>query len=118
MPNMGVADIERLYHGTVKDLDEPYMQQQVARAGMPAPRAIGIDEISIRKGHNYRVVVSDLSDATSSGSAGRDAKRSSLIAPSRCLGGGKDVSHRAGRDGYVSAVLRLCPWALESRPRH
>ena len=25
-----------------------------------APRAIGIDEISIRKGHNYRVIVSDL----------------------------------------------------------
>ena len=29
-------------------------------AGLPAPRAIGIDEISIRKGHNYRVIVSDL----------------------------------------------------------
>ena len=36
------------------------MQKQVELAGMPAPRAIGIDEISIRKGHNYRVIVSDL----------------------------------------------------------
>src|SRR3546814_19206563 len=27
---------------------------------MPAPRAIGIDEIAIHKGHDYRVVVSDL----------------------------------------------------------
>jgi len=60
MPNKAVAEMERLHHGTVKDLDKLYMQQQVARAGLPAPRAIGIDEISIRKGHNYRVIVSDL----------------------------------------------------------
>jgi len=60
MPNKAVADMERLHHGTVKDLDKLYMQQQVERAGRPAPRAIGIDEISIRKGHNYRVIVSDL----------------------------------------------------------
>ena len=55
-----VAESERLHHTTVKDLDKLYMQQQVARAGMPAPRAIGIDEIAIRKGHEYRIVVSDL----------------------------------------------------------
>jgi transposase len=36
------------------------MQQQVARAGLPAPRAIGVDEIAIRKGHDYRIVVSPL----------------------------------------------------------
>ncbi|RUM93661.1 MAG: hypothetical protein DSZ28_07255 [Thiothrix sp.] len=36
------------------------MRPQIERAGMPAPRAIGVDEISIRKGHNYRVIVSDL----------------------------------------------------------
>ena len=60
MPNKAVAEMERLHHGTVKDLDKLYMQQQVERAGRPAPRAIGIDEISIRKGHNYRVIVSDL----------------------------------------------------------
>src|ERR1035437_6226086 len=30
------------------------------RAGRPGPKAIGIDEISIRKGHSYRIVVSDL----------------------------------------------------------
>src|SRR5215469_6480030 len=27
---------------------------------MPGPKAIGIDEIAVRKGHNYRIVVSDL----------------------------------------------------------
>lgn len=30
------------------------------RAGKPAPRVIGVDEIAIGKGHEYRVVVSDL----------------------------------------------------------
>jgi transposase len=28
--------------------------------GHPGPKVIGIDEISIRKGHSYRIVVSDL----------------------------------------------------------
>ena len=63
MPNKAVAEMERLHHGTVKALDTLYMQEQVDRAGLPAPRAIGVDEISIRKGHNYRVIVSDLERA-------------------------------------------------------
>jgi transposase len=45
---------------TVKELDKQYMRAQLAKAGMPGPKAIGIDEISIRKGHTYRIVVSDL----------------------------------------------------------
>ena len=45
---------------TVKTLDKQYMRAQIARAGTPGPRAIGIDEISIRKGHSHRIVVSDL----------------------------------------------------------
>ena len=45
---------------TVKELDKQYMAAQLERAGTPAPKAIGIDEISIRKGHTYRIVVSDL----------------------------------------------------------
>ncbi len=52
--------IEILHRTMVKDLDKLYMQKQVDLAGLPTPRAIGIDEISIRKGHNYRVIVSDL----------------------------------------------------------
>jgi transposase len=36
------------------------MAAQLAKAGSPGPEAIGIDEISIRKGHTYRIVVSDL----------------------------------------------------------
>ena len=60
MTNKAVAELEHLHESTVKDLDKVYMQKQVERAGTPAPRAIGVDEIAIRKGHNYRVVVSDL----------------------------------------------------------
>ena len=45
---------------TVKTLEQQYMTAQLARAGTPGPQAIGIDEISIRKGHTYRIVVSDL----------------------------------------------------------
>ena len=45
---------------TVKALDKQYMAAQLARASTPGPKVIGIDEISIRKGHTYRIVVSDL----------------------------------------------------------
>jgi transposase len=58
-----VRDVARELHldwKTVKDLDKQYMREQLRRAGTPAPTVIGIDEISIRKGHTYRIVVSDL----------------------------------------------------------
>jgi transposase len=45
---------------TVKELEKQYMREQLRRAPKPAPRIIGIDEIAIRKGHTYRIVVSDL----------------------------------------------------------
>jgi transposase len=45
---------------SVKTLEMQYMRAQLAKAGTPGPQAIGIDEISIRKGHTYRIVVSDL----------------------------------------------------------
>ena len=48
MPNKAVAEMERLHHSTVKDLDKLYMQKQVDLAGLP--RAIGIDEISTTTG--------------------------------------------------------------------
>src|SRR5271155_4016334 len=45
---------------TVKALDKQYMEAQLKRVGTPGPQVIGVDEISIRKGHDYRIVVSDL----------------------------------------------------------
>ena len=55
-----VAEELHLDWQTVKELDKQYMAAQLERAGTPGPKAIGIDEISIRKGHTYRIVVSDL----------------------------------------------------------
>jgi transposase len=60
MTNKAVAQLEHLHEGTVKLLDRLYMRRQVACAGTPEPRVIGVDEIAIRKGHDYRIVVSDL----------------------------------------------------------
>jgi transposase len=55
-----VAKELKLDWHAVKTLEKQYMAAQLAKAGRPGPKAIGIDEISIRKGHTYRIVVSDL----------------------------------------------------------
>ena len=55
-----IAEELNLDWDTVKALEKQYMQGQLAKAGTPGPKVIGIDEISIRKGHTYRIVVSDL----------------------------------------------------------
>ena len=54
-----IADELRLDWDTVKTLDMQYMRAQLAKAGRPAPEAIGIDEFSIRKGHTYRIVMAE-----------------------------------------------------------
>lgn len=60
MTILDVAKEFRLDWKTVKELDCQYMREQLKRAGVPAPKVIGIDEVSMRKGHTYRIVVSDL----------------------------------------------------------
>ena len=58
-----IADVAKelaLDWHTVKALEMQYMEAQLAGAGTPGPQVIGIDEIAIRKGHTYRIVVSDL----------------------------------------------------------
>ena len=60
---MTIKDVAQETHldwKTVKELDNQYMQEQLRRIGTPAPKVIGVDEIAIRKGHTYRIVVSDL----------------------------------------------------------
>jgi transposase len=59
-PIRDVAKELKLDWHTVKELDKQYMRAQLAKAGTPAQLVIGIDEISVRKGHTYRIVVSDL----------------------------------------------------------
>ena len=68
------ADLKLDWH-TVKTLDQQYMEAQLARAGTPGPQVIGIDEIAIRKGHTYRIVVSDLCAAGRFGLVARTAQR-------------------------------------------
>jgi len=53
------AELHLDWH-TVKRLEKQYMHEQLKHAGTPRPHIIGIDEISVRKGHDYRIVVSDL----------------------------------------------------------
>jgi transposase len=55
-----IAEELHLDWDTVKALEKQYMAAQLAKIGTPGPKVIGIDEISIRKGHTYRIVVSDL----------------------------------------------------------
>ena len=50
------------------------------RAGTPGPKAIGIDEISIRKGHTYRIVVSDLIRGRPIWFGGKDRSEASMKA--------------------------------------
>ena len=60
---MTITDVAQETHldwWTVRRLEMEYMREQLRRVGTPAPLVIGIDEISIHKGHTYRIVVSDL----------------------------------------------------------
>src|SRR5271167_4541220 len=68
----------RLDWHTVKTLDQQYMQAQLARAGGPGPQVIGIDEIAIRKGHTYRIVVSDLLRGRPIWFGGKDRSEASM----------------------------------------
>ena len=90
-----------------KDLDKLYMQEQVERAGLPAPRAIGIDEISIRKGHNYRVIVSDLERARPIWVGGEGRKETDIDLFFKALGREEKRPYQAGRHGYVEALPEL-----------
>ena len=73
-----VAKEHNLRWHTVKELEKQYMQKQLDVAGRPAPRAIGINEISIKKGHTYRIVVSDLDRKVPIWFGGQDRSENSL----------------------------------------
>jgi transposase len=64
----------------VKELEKQYMASQLARTGTPAPKVIGIDEISIRKGHTYRIVVIDLLRGRPIRFGGTDRSEASMAA--------------------------------------
>src|SRR5277367_4055583 len=85
-----VAKELKLDWETVKTLEMQYMRAQIERAGAPGPRAIGVDEISIRKGHVYRIVVSDLARKRPIWFGGEDRSETSMaqfyawLGPRKC----------------------------------
>ena len=90
-----IRDVAREVHldwKTVKDLELQYMREQLRRAGTPAPKVLGIDEISIRKGHTYRIVVSDLVRRRPIWFGGEDRSEKSMeqfyqwLGPAQCQG--------------------------------
>ena len=81
-----VAAELRLDWQTVKRLEMDYMREQIRRVGTPGPKVIGIDEISIRKGHTYRIVVSDLQRRRPIWFGGEDRSEASMDQFYRFLG--------------------------------
>lgn len=76
-----LSDIAKELHldwKTVKTLEMQYLREQLRRAGTPGPKVIGIDEISLRKGHVYRIVVSDLERKRPIWFGGKDRSEESL----------------------------------------
>ena len=63
---------------TVKGLEMQYMREQLRRAGMPGPLVIGIDEISVKHGQDYRIVVSNLLRRRAIWFGGKDRKEESM----------------------------------------
>jgi len=60
MSNKAVAQRLHLPEHTVKDRDRRSMPAWLAKTPQLVPQVIGVDERSIKKGHTYRIVVSDL----------------------------------------------------------
>lgn len=73
-----VAKELKLDWHAVKALEKQYMQEQLRRNPVAAPRTIGIDEISLRKGHTYRIVVSDLERGRPIWYGGKDRTEESM----------------------------------------
>jgi transposase len=73
-----VAKECRLDWKTVKELEKQYMREQLKCSPSVAPRIVGIDEISVRKGHRYRIVVSDLERGVPIWFGGKDRSEDSM----------------------------------------
>jgi transposase len=90
-----IKDVARELHldwHSVKELEKQYMREQLRRLGAPGPKVIGVDEVSIRKGHTYRIVVSDLLRGRPIWFGGTDRSEASLelffqeLGIKKCLG--------------------------------
>ena len=94
---MTIKDVAQETHldwKTIKELDKQYMGEQLRRIGTPAPKVIGIDEIAIRKGHTYRIVVSDLLRRRPIWFGGQDRSEQSMDEFFKWLGASKSKKIR------------------------
>lgn len=85
-----VANECRLDWKTVKEFEKQYMREQLKTQGELNPHVIGIDEISVKKGHEYRIIVSDLERGVPIWFGGNDRTEESMnlfyaeIGPEKC----------------------------------
>jgi transposase len=96
---------------TVKELEKQYMREQLRRVGTPGPKVIGIDELSIRKRHTYRIVVSDLVRRRPIWFGGEDRSEASMDTFFEWLGPKKTV-------GIRLAVMDMWKAFRNSTERH
>jgi len=92
------AELKLDWHA-VKELEKQYMVAQLAKAGRPGPKVIGIDEISISKRHTYRIVVSDLVRQRPIWFGGEDRSQASMV---WCA---------SGRSGLAVRTVRRPAWS-------
>ena len=101
---MTVKDVAQETHlawWTIRDVAMEYMRAQLRRAGQPAPNVVGIDERSIRTGHTYRIVVSDLARRRPIWFGGNDRSEESMDECYQWLGSSKSKKiRRAVRDRW------------------
>jgi len=88
-----IKDVARALHldwHTTKELEKEYLREQLRRAGKPRPKVIGVDEVSVRKGQQYQIVVSDLLKRRPIWFDGPDRSQASMerfyqsLGPKRC----------------------------------
>jgi transposase len=100
-----IAEELHLSWHAVKELDKQYMREQLQHASTPNPKVLGIDEISIRKGHDYRIVVSDLQKHRPIWFGGKDRTEESMNEFYRFLGEKKARKIRLAVMDMWKAVL-------------
>lgn len=86
---MSIKDVAKECHldwKTVKEFDKEYMRMQLENAPAIEPKRIGVDEISVKKGHEYRIVISDLDRGVPIWFGGKDRSEESMNGFYRDLG--------------------------------
>ena len=82
------------------------MRKRLRRIGMLDPKAVGIDEISIRKDHTYRILaaVGLVSECARSGVGGKNRSEASMAQFYILAQRQESPRHSPGDDAYVEAA--------------